>query len=370
MNRLLVICCIWLFSGICSIDALADSWPKLSEKSKIAQCTEALQVAKAVFLSDSSRLFAPPEIPDNFPSKIVLKPQHLDISGGDDLEADQTYFDKVPMSGAGGSGYVYWKKDAKHGYRLAVLDIPHSWRGDIYSFIEVGEKIELEEFLAETRDVLRSPKFITIISDSWRPPLVFEEKNSSKSWIIDVGGPWQFLGDWNVYVAEVGGVKPSCTVQFRPAVKKAISLLPKPVQELARLLDQTIGPGENEGTLQPTARLRSEVEHDWANVAIRPWAKGKAYNTREEIDSNLRDWSLKGASYRTVYQKIQRQYPLAEQSLANYYQTHFHRSPNDAEIIAAYVLDVTFRSHYSFHSYDSNSYFRDTNAHPNPWKKN
>lgn len=370
MNRSLIICCIWLASGICSIDALADSWPKLSEKSKIAQCTEALQVAKAVFFSDASRLFAPPEIPADLPSKVVLKPMHLDISGGDALEADETYFDKVPMSEVGGSGYLYWAKAAKYGYRLIVQDIPHSWRGDNYSLVEVGEIIKLEEFLAETRIGLKAPKFITIVSNSWQPPLVFQERNSSKSWVIDVGQPWQFLGDWNVYIAEVGGVKPGCKVQFRPAAKKAVSLLPKPVQELARLLDQTMGPGENEGTLQPTARLRLEVEHNWANVALRPWAQGKAYNTREEIDSNLKDWSLKGASYRAMYQKIQRQYPLAEQSLANYYQTHFHRSANEAEAIAAYVLDITFRSHYSFHSYDSNSYFRDTNTHPNPWKKN
>ena len=369
MNRILAICCILFANSIFSIDALADPWPRLSEKSKIAQCTEALQVAKAVFLSDSSSLFAPPEIPDNLPSKIVLKPQFVDVSGGDALEADQMYFDKVPMSEVGGSGHLFWKKSATYGYRLVVLDIPHSWRGDWYSLVEVGERIKLEEFLTETREVLKSPKFNTIISNSWQPPLVFEEKNSSRSWIIDVGQPWQFLGDWKVYVAEAEGVKLSCTVQFRPAVKKAISLLPKPVQELARLLDQTMGTGENEGTLQPTGRLRLAVEHNWANVALRPWARGRAYNTREEVESNLKDWSLKGSSYRSVYQKIQHQYPLAEQSLANYYQRQFHRSANEAEAIAAYALDIAFRSHYSFHSYDSNSYFRDTNTRPNPWKK-
>jgi hypothetical protein len=158
-----------------------------------------------------------------------------------------------------------------------------------------------------------------------------------------------------------------CTVRFRPKVKKAALLLPLPVRRLALLLDQTMGRGENEGSLQPTARLRLNVEDTWANAALRPWVLGEPYNNTEAVNAGLKDWSSKGASYLKVYRNIQRQYPLAQRSLAEFYEKNFHRSAAEAESLSSYVLDIAFRSHYAFHSDDSISESSRAKSQSNPW---
>jgi len=105
-----------------------------------------------------------------------------------------------------------------------------------------------------------------------------------------------------------------------PDVKTAIDLLPSPVRKLAGLLDETLGSGQNEGTLQPTARQRIAVGHTWANIAVRPWVVQKsAYNTRAEVDANLKKWALGVKSFYKLYLEINRQYPIAEAALEKYY---------------------------------------------------
>ncbi len=141
--------------------------------------------------------------------------------------------------------------------------------------------------MAEIKKDKKNPKFVAIVSDSYlRPPLIFREKSSGRYWIIDVGEQDEFLGDWRVHVIEPEGIKLRCIVQFRPKAESAVSLLPQPVRELERLLDQTMGEDE-EGSLHPIARLRNNVVHTWANAAQRPWALGVPYNTREEVDAGL-----------------------------------------------------------------------------------
>jgi hypothetical protein len=66
-----------------------------------------------------------------------------------------------------------------------------------------------------------------------------------------------------------------------PDVTHAVLLLPKPALRFATLLAEALGPGKDEGTLQPTARIAYQVEQTWANAAIRPWAlKRELYNSR------------------------------------------------------------------------------------------
>ncbi len=349
-----------------STGAHAANWPKLDIRTP-AQCTEALQIAKVAFDSDTFYLFAPPVIPANLQSNLALKPQALDISGGDALEVDDAIFEKLPIGGEGAPRSIYWQSTATYGHRLVVLETPFGWRGDTYSLFAVGDNAQPDNFVADIRGNSATQKLTPIISDSWRPPLILRERKSGTAWFINVGQPYQFLADWQVYVVEPSGIRLRCTVQFRPNVNRAISFLPKPVRELARLLDQTMGPGENEGTLQPTARLRLDVEHTWANAALRPWVSGAPYNTRDEVDAGLKSWSQTGKTYRKVYQAIQLQYPVAEQALADYYQQHFSRTASEAKELAAYILDIAFRSYYAFHSEDQNSYFRERNSRKSPW---
>lgn len=202
--------------------------------------------------------------------------------------------------------------------------------------------------------------------NAWRPPLIFREKKSGLSWVIDVGPPYWILADWDVYAMEPSGLKHRCSVQFRPKVKKAILLLPKPVRELAQLLDRTMGQGRDEGTLRPTERLRLNVQHTWGNAALRPWVSRSPYNTRDEIDAGLKNWSRTGETYRAVYLAIERQYPIAQRSLARYYQRGFAQSASNAGKLAAHVLDNAYRSHYVFHRLDGPP---DAGVLPqNPWR--
>lgn len=349
--------------------ALGNTWPRLSGANQLEQCGEALQIAKATFESDEFFLYAPPVIPVSVKSMLVLQPEAVDISGGDALKFDPNVFDKLQKGGEYAPGSVFWKRTADYGNRLLVDVRPHGWQGDVYSVFVVKENFKLREFLAQDRDdVKKSPQLDLIILNGWRPPLIFQNKKSEATWLIDVGPPYAFLSDWEIHVVEPKGAPVRCTIQFRPEVENAAGLLPQEVRILAGLLDSTMGKGANEGTGQWTARLRLAAQHTWANAALRPWALREPYNTRGEVDDGLKDWSRHGATHFKVYRDIQRQYSLAEQSLAEYYQRNFGRSAKDARASAVYALDIALRSHFAFHSNDPNKYSRNENAQRNPWR--
>lgn len=348
---------------------LADSWPKLIGGKTSIQCNEALRIADALFQSDASVLYAPPVIPSDLKSVLVLGPDGLDISGGDAIKIDHTEFDKIPISEEKASRSIYWQKKPGGRYRLVVRENPVGWRGDMYSLYITENKIEPKMFLAEIDKTRGNSGFEPVISDTWRPPLVFRSKVSGELWFIEVGEPYQFFADWRVYGVDSTGAKSLCTVRFRPQVHSAKYLLPQPVQRLAVLLDQTIGQDKDEGTLQPTARLRMDVEWTWANAALRPWALKEKYNTRDEVDASLKKWTQKGHSYQKHYQAIQQQYTEAERSLTEYYKTTFRKSPRDAKELAIYALDIAYRSYYTFQRDDPNNYFRLEEVNRNPWRK-
>lgn len=348
--------------------ALADTWPRLSGANQLEPCVEALQIAKATFESAEFFLYAPPVIPASVKSTLVLQPDGVDISGGDALKFDPSVFDKLQKDGEYAPGSVFWKRTADYGNRLLVDVRPHGWQGDVYSVFMVKEKFTLREFLAQDRDDVKSPQLDLIILNGWRPPLVFQNKRSGATWLINVGPPYIFLSDWKIHVVEPQGTPVRCTIQFRPEAENAASLLPQEVRMLAGLLDSTMGKGENEGTGKWTAGLRLAARHTWANAALRPWALREPYNTRGEVDDGLKDWSRHGAMHLKVHRDIQRQYSLAEQSLAEYYRRNFGRSAKDARASAAYALDIALRSHFAFRSNDPNAYSRKENAQSNPWR--
>jgi len=369
MKRIIIFLLVLLVWAGLPKDICADSWPRANTTKKYDQCEQAFMIAKAMFQSDANVLYAPPVVPTKSTATLVLDPNALDISGGNALKADETAFAKLPIPGPGAPRSIYWQRAVKYGYRLVIRETPLGWRGDMYSLYAVGEKYKPEEFIAATSESQSSSKFVPIISDVWRPPLIFRNQQSGDFWFIDVGEPYQFLADWQVYDCGPAGVKPACSIQFRPAVKNANGLLPPPVQKLEVLLDKTMGEGKDEGTLQPTAHLRIDVETTWANIMLRPWAVNEPYNTRKEVDDGLKDWSDNGPSERKLYCRIQQQYPKAARSLAEYYQKTFGLSPREAEIQSSYALDIALRSHYAFHSDDPNRDSRFDGVKRNPWRE-
>lgn len=128
-----------------------------------------------------------------------------------------------------------------------------------------------------------------------------------------------------------------------------------------------MGPGNDEGTLQPTARTRLDAKHVLANAGLRPWAlvDGNAYNSRSEVDAGLENWAKANSSRRRLYGEILKEYPVAERSLAAYYASAYGLKPQKAQEAAAWVLDLVFRSFFVFSN--GQNYFRYDGVRTNPW---
>lgn len=365
MKRITLILSIPLSLLALTVNAGPSGWPKLENGNNISQCIETLEVARGVFQSEAFYIYAPPNIPTTLGSILVLQPEGLNISGGDALQADQSAFNKVPI-GDGISRSIYWQQEARYGMRLVVGEFPSGWRGDTYAVFFIHKEITLEHFLEEFRKDSGRPGYHPI-AEGWRSPFIFKEKQSGDAWFIDVGATAQSLDDWQIYSPTAEGMKLRCTVRFHPPIPKVSRLLPAPVRKLEILLNNTMGSGANEGTLQQTARLRIYVEDTWINVALRPWSLAEPYNSRKEVDMGLLQWSQQRKNNKKSYQDIQTLYPVARRSLAEYYRKNFHRPAKDSQSLAAYVLDIAFRSHYTFHSEFEDRNSRSINPPPNPW---
>lgn len=349
-----------------SANIVAGSMPMISGDVSSPECSDAFRFAKSMFNSRSSRLYAPLSMTDGMHSELALGASHLDISGGDALEVNEKQFEKVPQLGDTATRSVYWGRNAEHGIRIVVSETPFGWRGDMYSLYLLDSTVSQIDFLKNIQERYGKSIYSALVQDTWRPPLVFLSK-SKQMWFIVVGEPYQILADWAVYKETSGGFKRACVVKFHPEGANAMGLLPKEVQHFAHLLDETIGPGRDEGTLQPTARLRIQVQHVWANAALRPWALSDSdtYNSTDEVKAGLVAWSQNGPSYRRVHKEILRTYPLAERALDDYYMRQLHFPKKKANSLAKWVLDIAFRANYTFSN--GQDYFRYDNVNTNPW---
>lgn len=239
------------------------------------------------------------------------------------------------------------------------------WRGDMYNLYLLDNGVAKDDFLRSIESAPGSSPYQPIISDAWRPPLVFQRDKPKEKWFVDVGQPFQILSDWHVYTAKTG--QAVCIIAFSPPGKSPVGLLPRAVTRLARKLDEALGPGNEEGTLQPTARTRLDAKYVLANAALRPWAltDGDAYNSRNEVDAGLEEWAKANNSRRRLYGEIQKEYPLAERSLVAYYASAYGLPPQQAQEAAVWVLDLIFRSFFVFSN--GQNYFRYDGVRTNPW---
>jgi hypothetical protein len=288
-----------------------------------------------------------------------------DISGGDSAAANPRIFEVIPRLDIGNRS-IYWAKHADSGGRVVVTTIPRGWRGDEYSVYLLDAQIAPSEFQESFEEGYgESRVYKSLIGSAWRPPLIFTPPGDGPLWIVYLGEPYSILGDWIVYSATKD--TPSCSIGFHPEFADAADLLPAAVRSWARALGKTIGPGEDEGTLQPTARLRLGIQHALATAAVRPWALSEAdiYNSRAEVDAGLKEWSRQGQSFAREYETIQDGYPSATRALTEYYAQRFQLANAKAHEQAEWVMDILYRAHFVFHS--DESYFRYDNVNTNPW---
>ena len=336
--------CLVLPLSFLVANAAGMDWPKLVHGTNHPECKTVLRLAQSAYASGAFNLWEPQSLPQDLDDTLVLGPQGLDLSGGDALAVNLAVFTKVPLPDYAPRS-IYWQTETNEGNRLVIEEMPHGWRGDAYAVRSVPSDLTTSDYFS-ARNRQGGGGLTALIDGGWRAPLVFQSKNAEKLWLVYVGEPHVFSPNWVVYLPVAGQLQETCKVQFRPHVKHAISLLPSPVQRLATLLDQTIGTGGNDGSLQPTARLKIKVDQAWANAALRPWAMGTPDNSREEVDAGLSKWAENRQANKAARAEIQVQYRIAEEALTAYYKRRFNMSKVESKSTAEHVLDTALRTHY------------------------
>ena len=336
---------------IMSASSMARSWPRAAGETNSPICKDAYRLAEAAFRSDNAWLFWPFDMPKGVTSSIDLQRRRRDISDGNGLTSETNHFRSILVADPDGRRNldIYWESQPKDDRRLAVVDQRFNWEGDwYYVYVLRGgvTSVDLAKDLSGTDTSKQS--YFPVLAASWNPPLVLTENTSGSVWFIDMGAPYQILGDWKVYTMSKDGARNSCTMSFRPDVRSTLSLLPKAAQRLAALLDSTLGSGKDEGTLQPTSRIRLDVAEQWANLALRPWALEDPYDTRKDVDEGLRQWSLATSERASTYHEIRRQLVLTGEALGPYYEERFKLSSSVARQVALYATDLAYRSYFIF----------------------
>ncbi len=312
-------------------------WPQLKHTSGLAVCGEALKIAVSAFQSARVHLDDRPAIPADVGSTLVFP---VERQAGSDFIGDPDVFEAIPR-GDKAHDTIYWQKEPANGFRLAISEEEIGWRGDTYALVAVPEGLSPATFIAQDADMQRHG-LKPILEGVWRPPFLLRQNDTGEVWAIDVY-PWtSFMGDWTVYTVGADGAKPRCTVSFHEDADTPLALLPPAVRRLATSLDGTVGSGNDEGTLHPTAQIRIVVEDVWGNIAMRPWAalKMEPYNDRRQVDAELKAWSKKARSFAALYRRINAEYPRAERALALYYGAEFGRTAEEALAMAEPTLDI------------------------------
>ena len=329
----------------------AKAQPRLVGKVSDPGCGVALELATAAFKSESPSLYWPIAQPADGDAKVILRQNGLDISGGDAVDADPAQFTAIQQTLANYySVTTFWAKQAPGGNRIAVVDQPHGWRGDRYAVYVLNTDAPPERLAAQLRPIAegRDPAIAPLVDFQWSVPLVLHDRRSGKHWVIDRGEPSEVMPDWRVHIVSAAGPTQPCRVTFG-LPESPLAGLPPAVRRLSEALDEALGPGNDEGTLQQTARIRITVAKDWANAALRPWAlTDEPYNNRAEVAAGLAAWSRANSARTALLRRIYRLQPWAELALATYYQDRLRYSPASADKLSREVIDHMVRTYFVF----------------------
>jgi hypothetical protein len=330
-------------------EGTAAATPAIVGDANDTRCLEALHLANAAFQSNSPTLLWPIAQPSRTTTRIILRQNYEDITGGHAIEADPVEFKQFIHDGQ--SVTTHWGTHVHADKTLAVVARHGSWKGDIYSVYLLGvettpEQLELR-LSAEKRG--GETGWEPVLGERrWNPPIVLLGTPDSY-WIIDRGEPYEVMADWHVQVITANGLASPCRISFGYSDREGLAAMPSVVRRLAAALDETLGPGENEGTLQPTARIRLTVEKEWANAALRPWALTAApYNTRSEVVHGLAEWATGNRQRTALLKRIKATYPAAELALTSYYGPRSTDGANSSGDLGRQVLDHMFRSYFVF----------------------
>ncbi|MEJ7804988.1 MAG: hypothetical protein WKG03_03580 [Telluria sp.] len=336
MNSKYIVACILLvLQSSCSV-AAETNWPRLVNGKRHSECNAAFKMASSFHRSTAFTVWQWEPRAESAEHKLIF-PNKVDGHG---VDVKSTPFTQVEIPT---KRIAYWQTAPYRNSRLVIEAELYGYRGDEYNVRVAHASLTPSSYFLTTHHYEDGPT-TALFDATWMPPIVFQRKNTGYLWLIDVGSPRALTPYWKVYVPKEGKYLVTCQVQFSPKVTDSASLLPHPVQRLARLLDQSIGAfGEED-------ELRNEIQQTWVNVALRPGAMGSPFNSRKEVNSGLSRWAEKGKGYRVAHTQIKAQYRVAETALAMYYATQFNLSKNRSRSTAKKVLDIAFRRHYVFHT--------------------
>lgn len=370
LHRQLLIALVAAVSLVCCM-ARAAGGPRLQGQ-RSEPCLEALDIAQHLFRSAKPSLIEPLEpLPATVRSIRLLSNDVRGLDVEDAIAADPDVFEKLPLPeivvGPPPRSF-YWQRQAIDGVRIVVRELSRGWRGDMYFVDILAQDVTPQAYLQAHRPSTGRLEGKPILQDSWRSPTVFRAA-SGTHWLLHQGEPWGFMQAWTVHTIGHAGAQIACTVHFRPDVNAGIDLLPPEVRRLERLLDRTMGWGKDEGTLQPTARLRASAQRAWDNAALRPWAIEQPFSSRAEVNSGLSAWATKNQDNRQLLAAIRAQEAPAQRALARYYTRVFNRSPAEAKAAAAFAVDAAIRHHYAFpiKKPEDPTDGPDRTTVPNPW---
>jgi hypothetical protein len=335
-------------------DAHPRDWPRLQGGADVPECQRAFAIARDMFSYNENYLYAPFTPPAGSGDTLVLRREQLDVSSGNALIHDDGVFERVNHR----FGRSFWQRTPQDGKRLVVDVQPYGWRGDQYIVYSLPVSTPRTVFDV---DNFHRPDITFLVEDSWQPPAVLRNAEEAL-WLISFDS--YALAPWRIDLAGSNATEPACTIQFRPEGRNAFDLLPADVLLFAVQIDETLGDGRNEGTLNQTGRDRSRMQHIWANAIYRPWAVAEtSYGSRAEVDAGMRRWARQAPSFRAHYDAMTAQYPRAEAALALHYEREFGLTTEQAQTTAAYVINAAYTASYTFHRDD----FRPPARTPNPW---
>ena len=328
------------------IGQAAETWPRLIGGAETPQCQQAYKLGVAAFRSDNAALSWPMKPPDDLGSRFVLRRRKIDISGGDGLAREGEVFSVTRAPGLGDR--VLWTTQATGGARVAILEESVGWRGDLYSAYVLEASAAPDSLFGSGGGSRDTGRFKPFVDQTWTPPVVLEDETSRRLWLIEFA-PFQHVGPWKIHTFDRGEVRLACRVVFHPPMQTEFALLPASVRRWAGLLDEALGPGHDEGTLQPTARIRLEVRNAWVNASVRPWALiAPPYNTTAEVNAGLAKWASVGKARRDLLRDLNAGRPAAQRDLASYYRARFELAPAQARRASAYILDYILRTSFVF----------------------
>lgn len=249
---------------------------------------------------------------------------------------------------------------------------PFNWQGDWYALYWVPTT-KLSDMVNEAQEILKEKDdlhYKVLKKDLWQQPFFIYVKNKKEIVGVIPGPLYSPISEWNLYVPTRNGELSTCQIKFylktdelnlrnaKRQVSHVVSqLFPRKgaLCSLVKILDDMLGPGANEGTLQPTAGIRVHVCQLIVNIALRPWvieSIDKEFGIKEKahVDKNLEKWALKNKTFLKQYQEMRRLYPLAEKELKDYYQMRFGKTADQAESLAKESLEMLYISFFHFPS--------------------